>query len=120
MKAFSVRRHLLLVLFLAPFLSQCIATTQDVRTLDLRIRTLNNKLISMDRNVNDLQEDTTNRANKSSVEDLQKNLAESSNSLDGLKTQLLQLKGQLDENSHRTQKLQEDESFYRDSLSTRF
>jgi len=120
MKALSARRHLLLILFLAPLLSQCIATTQDVRTLDLRLRTLNNKLISMDRNVNDLQEDTTTRANKSSVEDLQKNLADSSNSLDYLKTQLLQLKGQLEENTHLVQKLQEDETFYRDSLSNRF
>ncbi len=120
MKALLTQRHFLLILLCTPFLVQCIATTQDVRTLDLRLRTLNNKLISMDRNVNDLQEDTTTRANKSSVEDLQKNLADSSNSLDYLKTQLLQLKGQLEENTHLVQKLQEDETYYRDSLSTRF
>lgn len=120
MKALLARRHLWLIMFLAPFLVQCIATTQDVRTLDLRLRTLNNKLISMDRNVNDLQEDTTTRANKTSVEDLQKNLADKANSLDFLKTQLLQLKGQIEENTHHVKKLQEDETYYRDSLSTRF
>jgi len=120
MKALLARRHILLILLCSPFLVQCIATTQDVRTLDLRLRTLNNKLISMDRNVNDLQEDTTNRANKSSVEDLQKNLAENANTLDYLKTQLLQLKGQLEESGHQVQKLQSDETYYRDSLSSRF
>ena len=120
MKALLTQRHFLFILLCSPFLVQCIATTQDVRTLDLRLRTLNNKLISMDRNVNDLQEDTTNRANKSSVEDLQKNLAENANTLDYLKTQLLQLKGQIEESGHQVQKLQEDETYYRDSLSTRF
>jgi len=120
MKALLAQRHFLFILLCSPFLVQCIATTQDVRTLDLRLRTLNNKLISMDRNVNDLQEDTTNRANKSSVEDLQKNLAENANTLDYLKTQLLQLKGQIEESGHQVQKLQEDETYYRDSLSTRF
>ncbi len=111
-------RHLLPILFLAPFLVQC-ATTQDVRSLDLRIRTLNNKMISTDRNVSDLQADTTNRANKSSVENLQKNLADSANTVDYLKTQLLQLQGQVEESGHQVQKLQEDEKYYRDSLSTR-
>jgi tol-pal system protein YbgF len=119
MKTFISQRHLLLTLFLAPFLIQC-ATTQDVRTLDLKLRTLDNRLLSMDRNVNDLQEDTITRANKSSVEDLRKNLAENANTLDYQKTQLLQLKGQIEENSHHVQKLQEDETYYRDSLSARF
>lgn len=119
MKPHFRHRSLLCILALSPFLVQCVATTQDVRTLDLRLRTMNNKLISMDRNVNDLQAETAARANKSSVDDLQKNQADTSNSLDYLKTQLLQTKGQIEENTHHIQKLQEDEKFYRDSQSDR-
>jgi len=120
MKTLFRHRPLLLILALSPFLVQCLATSQDFRTLDLRLRTVNNKLISMDRNVSDLQAETAARANKSSVDDLQKNQADASNSLDYMKTQLLQLKGQIEENSHHIQKLQEDENFYRDSQSSRF
>lgn len=119
MKPLSRHRSLLFILALSPFLVQCLATSQDFRTLDLRLRTVNNKLISMDRNVTDLQEETAARAKKSSVDDLQKNQADASNSLDYLKTQLLQIKGQIEENSHHIQKLQEDESFYRDNQSSR-
>lgn len=119
MKHIFRHRALLFILALSPFLVQCLATSQDVRTLDLRLRTVNNKLISMDRNVSDLQEETAARAKKSSVDDLQKNQADASNSLDYLKTQLLQLKGQIEENSHQIQKLQEDENFYRESQSSR-
>jgi tol-pal system protein YbgF len=119
MKPIFRHRSLLFILALSPFLVQCLASSQDVRTLDLRLRTVNNKLISMDRNVTDLQAETAARANKSSVDDLQKTQADASNSLDYLKTQLLQLKGQIEENSHHVQKLQEDENFYRDNQSNR-
>lgn len=120
MKSLCRHRSLLFILALSPFLVQCLATSQDLRTLDLRLRTVNNKLISMDRNVSDLQTETAARANKSSVDDLQKNQADTSNSLDYLKSQLLQVKGQIEENSHQLQKLQEEENFYRDSQSSRF
>lgn len=120
MKSLYRHRSLLFILALSPFLVQCLATSQDLRALDLRLRTTNNKLISMDRNVSDLQAETAARANKSSVDDLQKNQADASNTLDSLKTQLLQLKGQIEENSHQLQKRQEEENFYRDSQSNRF
>lgn len=120
MKFLCRHRSLLFILTLSPFLVQCLATSQDLRTLDLRLRTVNNKLISMDRNVNDLQAETAARAKKASVDDLQKNQADTSNSLDYLKTQLLQVKAQIEENSHQYQKLQEEENFYRNSQSNRF
>lgn len=120
MKFLCRHRSLLFILALSPFLVQCLATSQDLRAIDLRLRTINNKLISMDRNVNDLQAQTAARAQKASVDDLQKNQADTSNSLDYLKTQLLQVKGQIEENSHQFQKLQEEQNFYRDSQSNRF
>ncbi|NTV13159.1 MAG: tol-pal system protein YbgF [Desulfobulbaceae bacterium] len=120
MKRFLRQRALLTTVCLSPFLVQCLATSQDFRNLDLRLRTMNNKMISMDRNVSDLQTETASRANKSSVDDLQKNQADSINTLDYLKTQLLQVKGEIEENTHQVQKLQEDAKFQREGQSDRF
>lgn len=84
------------------------------------MRTVNNKMLNLDKSFEDLQEETTNRANKNTVESLQKHQASTANSIDSLKTQLLQVKGQMEENSHHYRKLQEDGVDYRDSLSIRF
>jgi len=118
MKKVIRQRALLATLCLSPLLVQC-ATTEDLRNLDLRLRTINNKLIGTDLNVSDLQKETASRANKSSVDDLQKNQADSINTMDYLKTQLLQVKGQIEENSHQVQKLQEDTKFQHEGQSDR-
>jgi len=117
---FPKHSALITTICLSPFLVQCLATSEDFRNLDLRMRTMNNKLISTDRNVSDLQTETAARANKSSVDDLQKNQADSINTMDYLKTQLLQVKGQIEENSHQVQKLQEDAKFQHEGQSDRF
>ena len=120
MKYFLKKRSLILCLLLSPFLVQCIATQQDLKSMELRLRTVNNRLINMDRSFDDLQEETTSRANKNTVEALQKHQASTANDIDELKTRLLQVQGQIEENSHHYLKLQEDAVDYRDSLSTRF
>jgi tol-pal system protein YbgF len=120
MKYLLKKRALILTLLLSPFLVQCIATQQDLKSMELRLRTVNNRLINMDRSFDDLQEETTSRANKNTVEALQKHQASTANDIDELKTRLLQVQGQIEENSHHTRKLQEDAVDYRDSLSTRF
>lgn len=119
MKVFPRHRALLAIIGLSPLLVQCLATSEDLRNVDLRLRTLNNKLISTDRNVSDLQTEAEALANKASVDNLQKNLADTANTSDTLKTQLLQVKGQIEENAHRIEKLQEDEKFYREGQSNR-
>ena len=120
MKYFIRHRSLILCLLISPLLFQCIATQQDLKSLELRLRTVNNRMLNLDKTLEDLQEETTNRANKNTVEALQKHQAGTANSIDGLKTQLLQVKGQMEENSHHYRKLQEDAVDYRDSLSIRF
>ncbi|MBU0674580.1 MAG: tol-pal system protein YbgF [Proteobacteria bacterium] len=118
MKKIIQKRSLILISLLSPLLLHCsIATEQDVKNLDLRLRTMDNRLLSMDRNFSDLQEQTTTRANKNSVEALQKQQASTDNTVDQLRTQLLQIKGQLEENSHHYRNLQEDTVDYRDNLS---
>ncbi|MFO7605075.1 MAG: tol-pal system protein YbgF [Desulfurivibrionaceae bacterium] len=120
MKFITRHRSLLFCLLLSPLLTQCIATQQDLKSLELRLRTVNNKMRSLDMNYEDLHEETTNRANKNTVEALQKNLAGTANSIDQLQIQLLQVKGQMEENSHHYGKLQEEAQDHRDNLSVRF
>ncbi|MEN8135522.1 MAG: tol-pal system protein YbgF [Thermodesulfobacteriota bacterium] len=120
MKSFIRHRSLILCLLISPLLVQCIATQQDLKSLELRLRTVNNRMLNLDTSFEDLQEETTNRANKNTVEALQKHQAGTANSIDELKTKLLQIKGQMEENSHHYRKLQEDGVDYRDSLSIRF
>jgi len=120
MKYLFKHRSLILCLLLSPFLIQCVATQQDLKSMELRLRTVNNKLINIERSFDGLQEETTSRANKNTVEALQKHQASTVNDIDELKTRLLQIKGQIEENSHHYRKLQEDAVDYRDSLSTRF
>jgi tol-pal system protein YbgF len=120
MKSFIRHRSLILCLLISPLLVQCIATQQDLKSLELRLRTVNNRMLNLDKNFDDLQEETTNRANKNTVEVLQKHQAGTANAINELKTQLLQVKGQMEENSHHYRKLQEDGVDYRDSLSIRF
>ncbi|MDF1577356.1 MAG: hypothetical protein P1P81_02815, partial [Desulfobulbales bacterium] len=120
MKYIIKHRLLIFCLLISPLLTQCIATQQDMKSLELRLRTVNNKMHSLERNFEDLHEETTNRANKNTVEALQKNQANSANAIDQLQIQLLQVKGQMEENSHHYLKLQEEAQDYRDNLSTRF
>ena len=120
MKYLFKQRSLILCLLLSPFLVQCIATQQDLKSMELRLRTVNNKLVNMERGFDYLEEETTSRANKNTVEALQKHQASTVNDIDELKTGLLQVKGQIEENSHHYRKLQEDAVDYRDSLSSRF
>ncbi|MCK4837618.1 MAG: tol-pal system protein YbgF [Desulfobulbaceae bacterium] len=120
MKYFIRHRSLILCLFLSPLLVQCIATQQDLKSLELRLRTVNNRMLNLDKSFEGLHEETTNRANKDTVEDLQKHQAGTANSINELKTQVLQIKGQMEEHSYHYRKLQEDGVDYRDSLSIRF
>lgn len=120
MKYFIRYRAMILCLLFSPLLIQCVATQQDLKSVELRLRTVNNRMLNLDKTLADLHEQTSNRANKNTVESLQKRQAGTANSIDEVKTQLLQIKGQMEENSHHYRKLQEDSIDYRDSLSTRF
>ena len=120
MKSFIRHRSLVLCILISPLLVQCIATKQDLQSMELRLRTVNNKVQTLDKSFEGLKEETTNRANKNTVETLQKHQANTANSIDELRTQLLQAKGQMEENSHHYRKLQEEGVDYRDSLSIRF
>lgn len=93
--------NFLLIFLLTPFLVQCFASKQEMRSIDLRMRTLDNRLVNMDKELNGLHTVSVESANIRSVEFMQKKQAELSNTVDILQAELLQVKGKLDESTHR-------------------
>ena len=83
----------LLLLSLTPFLQQCIATTQDVQNTNLRVR-------SVDQEVKQLREGI--------LREVQARQAKVDNRLDSLHTDLLGLKGQMEENAYNNRRLHEE------------
>ncbi len=84
------------LLLITPLLSQCVQT-QDINTLDLRIRNLDNRLVKM-----------SNTNQGGSIEEIQKKQAEMAEAIDQLSMDLLQIKGQLDESSHHLRSSKEE------------
>ena len=93
-------RLIILLLCLLPLLCHC-ASTQDVQNLNMRLRTLNNKLVEMEKDV-DVVQDTAG----TSVDRVRRQQAGLGDSVDRLHTDLLQVKGQLDESRNRSRNLQ--------------
>ncbi len=100
----------LLAAGLLPLLSGCV-TDQDFRGLELQVRSMDNRLVEMENNVQKLQ-----RGAGTSVEVMKKQQAGLSNNLDRLNTELLQVKGQLDESRHRYRNLQDENQHLQDEL----
>lgn len=98
----TVNLRLVTLLCCLPLLLCHCASTQDVQNLNMRLRTLDNKLVEMEKDVVLVQ----NTAG-TSVDRVQRQQAGLGDSVDSLQTELLQVKGQLDESRHRSRNLQE-------------
>jgi tol-pal system protein YbgF len=79
-------RPLLLLLLSTPFLWQC-ASQQDMHSVELRMRTLDTRLVDLNRNIDHLENRTVQQAAMGS-------------NLDRLEAELLQAKALIDENIH--------------------
>jgi tol-pal system protein YbgF len=77
---------LTILLGLTPFLWNC-ASQQDMQSMELRMRTLDTRLVDLDKNIDLLENRTTRQAAMSTM-------------LDRLESELLQVKARLDENAH--------------------
>jgi len=101
----------LLILVICPFLVQC-ATRSDMQTMDLRVRNLDNRLVKLDKN---MEEGRT--ADQATLERLQKQLAQQHLAIERLKNELLQAMGQLDETSRSYSMIQEESETLKKQLS---
>jgi len=88
-----IPRHFLLILCLTPFLVQCVATKEDVRNTYLQVDTV-------DREVKELKDMT--------VRQMQERQAMVGDRLDQIEAEILNMKGKLEENTHFTRLLREE------------
>jgi len=113
MKKYRACYHLsILAAGLLPFLAGCV-TDQDFRGLELQLRSMDNRMVSLESEVQELQ-----RGTGTSVEVMKKQQAGLSSNVDRLNTELLQVKGQLDESRHRYRNLQEENQGLQESFKT--
>lgn len=111
MKKYRACYHLsILTVGLLPLLAGCV-TDQDFRGLELQIRNMDNRMVALENNLQDLQ-----RGAGTSVEVMKKQQAGLSNNVDRLNTELLQVKGQLDESRHRYRSLQDENQSLQEAL----
>ncbi|MEW6519628.1 MAG: tol-pal system protein YbgF [Thermodesulfobacteriota bacterium] len=96
---------------LLPLLTGCV-TDQDFRSLELQVRSMDNRLVEMENNVQVLQR------GGGSVEMVKKQQAGLSSNMERLNTELLQVKGQLDESRHRYRGLQEENQRLQEAMKT--
>jgi tol-pal system protein YbgF len=94
-------------------LVQCVPLpSQDINSLDLRIRNLDSRIVKIDQAISKYSGQGPNNP----IDRLQKNQAEMVDQLDRLNNELLQLKGQLEENSHFYTQLGEENSEFKSSI----
>lgn len=96
--------NIVLSICLTPFLMQCVAAEKDVRGLDLRTRNINTQLADLERDVAALKNKSVNQAEMGEM-------------IDRLNTEMLQMQGQLDENTHQFRRFQEESAIGREELS---
>lgn len=92
--------NIALTLFLTPMLMQCVAAEKEVKGLDLRLRTMDTRIVEMERTVTAMNNQRGSQA-------------ELALTVDELKTRMLQLEGQIDESTHQARRKQEDEAALR-------
>ncbi|MFZ5759803.1 MAG: tol-pal system protein YbgF [Thermodesulfobacteriota bacterium] len=102
MKILCTRTSFFVALGLLPLLSGCV-TDQDFRGLQLQLRNLDNRMVEMERELNHLRSNAG-----SSVEVMRKQQAGMGSTIDRLNSEMMQIKGQLDESRHRYRSLQEE------------
>jgi len=88
----KIRFSCVLAIVVAPMLTHCVATEQDVKSLDLRLRSVDNRLIDAEHNLADL-----NKLQSGTVQNMQMRQAEVGNKTDQINAELAQLKGQIEE-----------------------
>ncbi len=84
-----------LLLGLSPLVTSCVMT-QDHQTLQLKVRNQNNRIVEMEHKLNDLA-----TGGGDSTAALQRQQADLATNIDRLKTQFLQIQGQLEEATYR-------------------
>ncbi len=108
----KTKLNFLLIICLSPFLVQCFATTQDMQNTNIRMRTIDQKVVAV-------QKDLKQTMGKT-VQQVQSRQARVSDQVDIQQTEILELKAQLEESAHYNRLLQERNKEFATTLNSRF
>ena len=95
---------------------QCAFSQQDVKNIDLRLRNMDNRIVDINRDVNSLQSKAGESAKVEYLEFLQRRQAELANSVDRLQSELLQVKGRIEETTYHAKNVQDENSQVKSSV----
>lgn len=105
-------RAVTLFLLTTPLLVQCVPS-QDTSALDLRVRNLDNQVFLLGKAVNNMG---GGNGPNSPLDQIQARQAEMANNIDRLNSEIMQIKGQLEESSHRSQSSQSESDMTKSTL----
>ncbi len=105
-------RNAIFMILTALLLVQCVPS-QDVNSLDLRIRNLDNQVFQLGKSVNQMGGAA---GPDNPLESLQAKQAEMANNIDRLSSDVMQIKGLLDEKSHQSKTSQSDSDMIKSTL----
>lgn len=100
------------MLLATPFLTHCVPA-QDVNSLDLRIRNLDNQVFQLGKTVNQLG---GGNGQDNPLELIQAKQAEMADNIDRLNSEIMQIKGKLEESSHQAKTSQSDSDQIKSAL----
>jgi tol-pal system protein YbgF len=106
------------LLFCMPFLLIQCATRQDVQTLDFRTRNLDNKLVELDAALTKL-EDRSDLAKKQSVDLVQKQQADTGETVERLHADILQTISDIEEINHNLELSRSENSEFHEQVDSR-
>ncbi len=101
-------KNFLLLTALSPLLVHCASTGQDIDRLDLQVRNLNTQRAQLEQKIEQLNKQNAGYDIPGQVAKSLQQQAAMSDTLDKLNTEMVQLRGQIDEYSHATQRLQKE------------
>ncbi|MDD5759736.1 MAG: tol-pal system protein YbgF [Desulfobulbaceae bacterium] len=101
-----------LLLLAAPLLSQCVPA-QDVNSLDLRVRNLDNQVFQLGKTVNQMG-GASGAGNP--LEQITAKQAEMADNIDRLNNEILRMKGSIDEKNYRAKNSQSDNDMLKSTL----
>ena len=96
----------------SPLLSQCVPS-QDVNSLDLRIRNLDNQVFQLGKTVNQMGGGS---GQDNPLEQIKTKQFEMADNIDRLNSEILKIKGTLDERSHQSRSSQSDNDMLKSTL----
>nr|MBF0221059.1 tol-pal system protein YbgF [Desulfobulbaceae bacterium] len=92
-------------------LVQCVPA-KDINSIDLRIRNLDSRIVKLDKTIDKFE----GKGQDNPIDTLQRNQADMANMLDKLNSEVLQLKAEIEENSHFYAKLGRENSEFKSSI----